>query len=154
MKSRTPAVNSDVLEFARLGYRTSLEWTVRITDWPTFTAVMDVVGGYNCFDGHRVARTFEPPFYTAMGIEFGREGSPVMYVDVPFYPNQRIGSDARTGGRYTDEQRREYAALVIDWARRMRADEISVQQFPSPPDNRDVEGKPGPHPYRIRLWWD
>ncbi|WP_410646182.1 hypothetical protein [Amycolatopsis sp. cmx-4-54] len=62
--------------------------------------------------------------------------------------NTSVGSEEK----YTAEQRQDYASRVIDWARRMRADEITVQQ--NPVTEYPVVGKPGEHPYRIGIWWD
>ncbi|WP_280248519.1 MULTISPECIES: hypothetical protein [Nocardia] len=150
----TTSVNADVVEFARLGWLTSLRWTVDLRNWATFTAVMEAIQGCNNFDPAAVAATFGPLFGDAMHVEVGREASAVMYVSVPFSPRQRLRSDAGTGERYTAEQRQEFAARVIAWARSMRADEINVRQYPPSAELGDVIGKPGPNPYRIRLWWD
>lgn len=147
----TTIANTDVVEFTRLGWSTSLDWTVPIQNWETFTAVMHTAGEYNDFDGQAIADTFEPLFYDTMRVEFGREGSPVMYISIPFFPHQRYASTTGRGDRYTDVDRQEFAARVIDWAREVRADEISVRQFPG---HDEVWNKPGPKPYRIRLWWD
>ena len=47
---------------------------------------------------------------------------------------------------------RDFARRVIAWARRVRADEITVQQFPIITETF-IDNEPGEHPYRIRIWW-
>jgi hypothetical protein len=72
---------------------------------------------------------------------------------VPFYPRQRLGAGAgQLGEPYADEQRRDFARRVIEWARTVEADEISVQQHPVTPE--PVWDEPGENPYKIRIWWD
>ncbi|WP_454199549.1 hypothetical protein [Nocardia sp. Marseille-Q1738] len=149
----TTTIDAKIVEFTRLGWDASLHWRAPMGNWDTFVAVTRAAGRYNAFDGDAVADTFFDLFNDAADVEFGREGSPVMYVSVPFFPHQRHGSDHTCANdRYTDEQRQEFAARVIAWARTLRADEISVQQFPAA--GGDVWDGPGPSPYRVRLWWD
>jgi hypothetical protein len=149
----TTTLDAKVVEFARLGWEASLHWTAPMTNWDTFVAVMRAAGRYNAFDGDAVADSFFDLFHDAMTVEFGREGSPVMYISVPFFAHQRHGSDsACLSERLSDEERQQFTALVIEWAQNQRADEISVQQFPA--QDGDIWGEPGPSPYRIRLWWD
>jgi hypothetical protein len=147
------AVNRDVVEFVRLGQRVSLNFTVPLRNRATFDAVMAEALGGNNFDPHRVAISIGSLFDDAMDVEFGAEGSAVLYIAVPFYPRQRLDAHAgQLGERYTDEQRRDFARRVIEWARTMQADEISVQQHPVTPE--PVWGQPGENPYKIRIWWD
>jgi hypothetical protein len=88
-----------------------------------------------------------------MKVEFGAEGSAVLYIEVPFFTHQRIADPAAFGARYTDEQRRDFARRVIAWARAVGADEITVQQYPVTADVY-IDDEAGEHPYRIRIWWD
>ncbi|WP_410570654.1 hypothetical protein [Amycolatopsis sp. cmx-4-61] len=146
-------VNNDVVEFARLGQKVSLKFLVPLRNRATFDKCMATVQGGNSFDPVEVARTIGLLFDDAMDVEFGAEGSAVLYITTAFFPNQCIGprTDKRHE-RYTDAERQDYAQRVIDWARTMGANEITVQQHPA--TDQDVVGKPGEHPYRIRLWWD
>lgn len=154
MSKDVQTVEQDVVDFVRLGQRVSLNFTVRMRNRATFEAVMAAALGGNAFDPHEVARTIGPVFDGAMGVEFGAEGSAVLYIDVPFFPHQRYGStQVGMSEPYGDEERRAFAQRVIDWAKRVRADEISTQQYPPEPTLR-VWNEPGEHPYKIRIWWD
>ncbi|CRK56935.1 hypothetical protein [Alloactinosynnema sp. L-07] len=151
--ARDHSVDTSVVEFVRVGQKVSLNFTVGIRNRATFQAVMAEALGGNNFDPSRVASTIGSLFDDAMRVDFGAEGTAVLYLDVPYFENQRIGcSAASTNTRFTDSERQAYAQRVIDWAREMRADEITVQQHPITP--APVVGKPGDNPYRIRIWWD
>jgi hypothetical protein len=146
-------VNNDVVEFARLGLNVSLKFLVPLRNRATFDKVMATVQGGNRFDPAEIADTIGSLFDDAMDVEFGAEASQVLYITLPSFPHQCIGPRAdKRHERYTDAERQAYAQRVIDWARTMGADEITVQQHPA--TDQDVVGKPGEHPYRIRLWWD
>lgn len=145
-------VRADVVEFVRLGARVCSDYHVDIPNYPTFQAAMAVTQGGNNFDPERVARTFRELDDDVMQVEFGAEGSPVLYVHLPFWTHQRRGATScGSGEKYTDEQRRQLAARVIAWARQERADEISTHQFPS---GDEVWNASGEQPHRIRIWWD
>jgi hypothetical protein len=147
-------IHTDTVEFVRLGQRVCLNYHVGIGNWVTFVAAVEAAGDYNEFDPRKIVDSFEELFGVASQVEFGRESSCVMYVSLPFWSHQR--NDSRRfgmGEKYTDEERQEFASRFIAWARSVKADEISVQQFPALPDG-DVWNKPGEHPYRIRIWWD
>lgn len=147
------AVHADTVEFVRLGDLVCLDFRVGLRNRATFDAVMEVHRGCNNFDPAKVADTIGVIFDDASEIEIGAEGSPVLYVHLPFYTHQRMGAEWQgMGERYTDEQRQAFAHRVIAWARSMDADEISVYQYP--PTDSPVWNKPGERPYRVRIWWD
>jgi hypothetical protein len=147
------SVDNDIVEFARLGQKVSLNFLVNLRNRATFDKVMATVRGGNNFDPGAIADTFGSLFDDAASVEFGVEASEVLYITVPFFPTQRLGARAvKRNERYTDAERQDYAQRVIDWARTMGADEITVRQHPL--TDQDVVGKPGEHPFRIRLWWD
>lgn len=151
MAHNNDTINTDIVEFVRLGKLVSTNYTVRIPNYATFRALMGVLGAVNSFDPQQVADTFEPLFNDSEGIEFGADGSEVLYVVVPFHDHQRNGATTHTGRRFTDDERRDHTQRIIDWAREVNADEITVQQFP--PAER-VWNEPGENPYRVRIWWD
>lgn len=151
--SSNNTAETDIVRFVQIGQRVSTNFTVTLPNRATFDAVMAAPLAANEFDPTEVARTIGTLFDDAMQVEFGAEGSAVLYLTVPFFTHQRIAATTGSGERYTDEQRRCYARDVIAWARRMRADEISVRQYPIT-DHVWVEDEPGEHPYRIRIWWD
>ena len=151
--SRDQTSVADIVQFVQLGERVSTHFLVTLPNRATFDAVMATARGGNNFEPHEVGATIGALFDDAMQVQFGAEGSAVLYIDVAFFTGQRLAAASGTGERYTDEQRRDYAGRVIAWARAMRADEISVQQYPVTADG-DVWDQPGEHPYRIRIWWD
>ena len=145
------AVDHDAVEFVRLGGRVSHHFTVRVRNLATLQAMMAAIPGANEFDPQELARTIGPVFDDAMGVEFGAEGSEVLYVGIPYFPNQRNGSTgAGRHERYTTDERQALAQRVIDWARSVHADEISAEQR----DGGRVWNAPGDDPYKIRIWWD
>jgi hypothetical protein len=146
-------VQRDVVSFVQLGERVSTNFTVNLSNRATFDAVMNAALGGNNFVPGDVARTIGTLFDDAMQVEFGAEGSAVLYIAVPFFTHQRIASTSGGGERYTNEQRRDFTQRVLVWARSMRADEITVQQYPVT-DELFVDNAPGENPYRIRIWWD
>lgn len=146
------AINADVVEFIRLGNLVCLDYRVDVGNRATFDAAMRRIRGCNSFDPGRVARAIGEIFDDAMAVEFGAEGSPVLYVTVPFYAGQRIGASCGVREKYTLEQRQEYAGRVIDWAKHMDADEICVYQHPR--TEQPIWNGTGDHPYRVRIWWD
>jgi hypothetical protein len=146
-RDRTPV--AEIVQFVQLGERVSTHFLVTLPNRATFDAVMAAARGGNNFDPYEVGATIGTLLDDAMQVQFGAEGSAILYIDVPFFTGQRLAAASGTGERFTDEQRRDYARRVIDWARAVRADEISVQQYPATADG-DVWGEPGEHPYRIR----
>jgi hypothetical protein len=153
VNSNHSKVQADVVTFVQLGQRVSTNFTVNLSNRATFDAVMNAAFGGNNFMPSEVAATIGSLFDDAMQVEFGAEGSAVLYIAVPFFTHQRIASTTGGGDRYTDEQRRDYTQSVLTWARSMRADEITVQQYPFT-DDLFVDNGPGENPYRIRIWWD
>lgn len=153
MNSNDSKVQADIVRFVQLGQRVSTNFTVNLSNRPTFDAVMSAALGGNNFTPGEVARTIGALFDDAMHVEFGAEGSAVLYITVPFFTHQRIVSTTGGGDRYTGEQRRDFTQRVLVWARSMRADEITVQQYPIT-DDLFVDNAPGESPYRIRIWWD
>src|SRR5437762_13909416 len=92
MPNDDQTVEQDVIDFVRLGQRVSLNFTVPMRNRATFEAVMAAALGGNAFIPHEVARTSGWGFDDASGVEFGAEGSAVLYIEVPFFPHQRYGS--------------------------------------------------------------
>jgi hypothetical protein len=151
---RDQSIHRYVVEFVRLAEKAGCRnFTIDLRNRATFNATMAVARGGNNFDPDLVAGTIGTLFDDAMRVEFGAEASSVLYIEVPTFEHQRIGSTSLDmTHRFTDAERQAYAQRVIDWAKRMRADRITVQQHPATP--APVVGEPGEHPFRIRLWWD
>jgi hypothetical protein len=157
----TTQTDESTVQFIKLGYDVSLSFRATMNNWETFAASLRAIGGYNRFNAEDVIASFRELFDNSMTVEFGRESSPVMYISLPFWTHQRKGSPSYgMGEHYTNEQRQDMARAIIDWARSVHADEISVSQFGSVGNRPDdvwvtpYSNAPGDNPYRIRLWWD
>lgn len=100
--------------------------------------LIKLVKHYNEFDGERVAAAVSSLKGKVSGIEFGREGSPVLYLELPYWTHQREeASPEEKGTKISDEQNdvlvSEIKQLFVD---QLKADEFSVNKR------------------RIRVWWD
>lgn len=152
-------MDTHVVEFVRLGYQhdTSFCFHSVLRDWDTFRACLEAAGGYNEFYPSAVVKAFAEVFDDLASIAFGREGSPVMYLDLPYWTHQRLRFAVGTG-RQDSEHRKYTAAERWGLARGVRlvgqavhADEIDAFGIGGVPV--DWNGS-GIEPVRVRLWWD
>jgi hypothetical protein len=166
----TGIVNTDVVEFVKLGDRVSLDYRVEIPNRATLDAVLAVCKEYNFFDPDRVAKTVGEVFDDLAQIVFERDGLDViMNLMVPIFNIQRYGDTTereytsekprRATQRFLDkvreytwEERQAFTQRIIDWAQLVEAHEITVQQLGKrvPP----VPNAPGANPFRVRILWD
>jgi hypothetical protein len=93
---------------------------------------------YNEFDGVRVAAAVEKLKGRISGIEFGREGSPVLYIDLPYWSHQREEAPPN-----------EKKAKISDAENDRLVDEIKVL-FVSQLKAYEFSTKGR----RVRIWWD
>ncbi|MFC4859283.1 hypothetical protein [Actinophytocola glycyrrhizae] len=84
------ALPAEIVEFVRLSQRVSTNFTVTLPSREVFDAVMTAMERANSFDPREVAQTIGSLFDNAMRVTFGAEGSPVLYIEVPFFTHQRI----------------------------------------------------------------
>lgn len=131
--------------FVRIGYRLDLNQRFQSTEFLTprlrtaqAVPLIRLVKAYNDFDGERVASTVEQLRGRVSGIEFGREGSPVLYIELPYWTHQReevvsVGPGTKISDAETDEFVAELRKLFVDG---LKADEFSVNRR------------------RVRVWWD
>lgn len=141
MEARRKAANDQTVEFVRLGYAgASLDFRTDVDDLDTFRRCMDVIGGYNRFSGTAAAKAIGDLFPELSRVEVGREASVVMYLYLPFYAQQRIGSHEGCVPIPEDE-REALKARIRRTGKALHADEIHDQ---------DHDGRP----YCVRLWWD
>lgn len=155
--SPTDQVDHDRVAFVRLAESVPCHhYRITIPNWPTFAAIMDALGdGYNNFDPHLITATFERLFHGCDSIEFGSEASAVLYLSLPFFEHQRRDQPSYPMGRkYTLDERRRQALLLIDWGQKNNAAEIDVQQEACAGQPNSVRNHPGDAPYRVRIWWD
>lgn len=99
-----------------------------------------LVPEYGSFKGEPVAQAIERLAGRVSGIEFGREGSPVLYVDLPHWTHQREGSlNKPQGERIPDEEH----LRLVDELRRTFVNELGAREF----------GADRPGDRTIRVWW-
>lgn len=141
-------INKDVVELVRHVYgdtnglkTRSLDFrSESIRDFETFKAALRQIGQYNLFDPDQIIGRIESLWPNLMGVQIAREGSPALYLEIPYWSNQAIGwlngLDEESACKLTDEQRHEIKAAIKDFARGCEADEID-------------EALSG-----MRVWWD
>ena len=102
--------------------------------------LIQLVPEYRTFKGGAVASAVSKFAGRVSGVEFGREGSPVLYFDLPYWTHQREGPvSTGQGTRVSDE---ENAKLVGD-LRSVFVGELGAEEF----------GEARPSSRRIRVWW-
>lgn len=97
-----------------------------------------LVKQYNEFQGEAVAKAVEKFHGRVSGVEFGREGSPVLYFELPYWSHQR--EEAPFGTPQTKISDSENDLLVAELKKifviGLHADEFSINHR------------------RVRVWWD
>lgn len=97
-----------------------------------------LVKSYNNFEGEKVAAALTEFRGKVSAIEFGREGSPVLYIDLPYWTHQREETiPAGKGEKIPDNENAKLA---------QRLKQVFVQKLAA--DEFDVEGR------RVRISWD
>ena len=101
-------------------------------------ALIRMVKSYNSFEGERVADALTAFRGQVSGIQFGREGSPVLYISLPYWTHQReevdlTGPHERIAEAATQALVERMRKVFVD---QLEADEFSVEQ------------------HRVRVWWD
>lgn len=139
-------VDQQVAEtFVRIGFGLNENQRFQSTEFLTprlrttqATPLIRLVKEYNEFNGERVAAAVEKLRGRVSGVEFGREGSPVLYIELPYWTHQREETvQTGMGTKITDDE----SDKVVSELRRvfvteLRADEFSVSRR------------------RVRIWWD
>jgi hypothetical protein len=99
-----------------------------------------VVPEYGNFKGTSVAEGIKRFAGRVSSVQFGREGSPVLYFQLPYWTHQREGPITRgRGTRIPDEQTKQ----LVEELRKVFATELGAEEFgPTEIDKR-----------RIRVWW-
>jgi len=97
-----------------------------------------MVGVYNAFNGPKVADALVRLRGKVSSIEFGREGSPVIYIELPYWTHQI--EETSMSGQGTRISESESAALASE-IKRLFVTELKADEF-------SVESR------RVRIWWD
>lgn len=171
----------DAIEFVRLGYGDNFGLHFRSLYFRTgelttaeAQAVMRIIDEYNSFDGRKVADAIEQFKGKIAAYEFGRESSPVLYIQLPHWTHHREGSAPGASGTAISDA--EHDALVAElrdtFVAKLGADEF-CDEFGAGDLEKMVAnfeaivGKPIPDAFgpggvgklkarnrRIRVWWD
>lgn len=93
---------------------------------------------YNEFNGERVATAVEKLRGRVSGVVFGREGLPVLYIELPYWTHQREETVPQNmGTKITDAESDKLVAERRQvFVRELKVDEFSVNRR------------------RVRIWWD
>ena len=130
-------------EFVRIGYGLNELQRFQSTTFLTprlrtsqAAHLIRLVKQYNDFEGEKVALAVVTLKGRVSGVEFGREGSPVLYVELPYWTHQReeaMGAGVRIDAAENDQFVAELRTLFLE---KLKANEFSVRDR------------------RVRIWWD
>ena len=90
----------------KLAYEDNLLLQFRTSRVDTDTAMelVDIIGRYNEFDPGKIKDVLKAFRGQVSGYEVGREYSPVIYVWLPYWTNQREYSNSQRGRRIPEEE--------------------------------------------------
>src|SRR2546427_12844335 len=103
---------------------------------------IEKIDSYNEFRGEQAAsavRSLHNNGYI-MEAKFGREGSPVLYVQPPYWDNQAsnyVRREGQEGTKYTDNERKKMYRVIVGTLKEAKPDELDVD-----------------HLGYVRAWWD
>ena len=129
--------------FVRIGY--GLEKGFQSTDFLTprlrtvqAVPLIQLVKRHNEFEGERVAAAVQQLRGKVSGVEFGRDGSPVLFVELPYWTHQR--EETLTEGMGVKIEDKENDQLVAQ-LKQVFVTELKASEF-------SVRGR------RVRIWWN
>jgi len=128
--------------FVRIGY--GLEKGFQSTDFLTprlrtvqAIPLIKMVKQYNEFEGERVAGAVQDLRGKVSGVEFGRDGSPVLFIELPYWTHQREETMTEGMGVKIDDKDTEQFVAHL---RKVFVNELKASEF-------SVRGR------RVRVWW-
>lgn len=119
-------LKSRSLDFKSEGFR----------DFVEFSAALRMIGRYNEFNPDAVIEKLAPIWVQLMDVKIAREGSPALYIGVPYWSSQAIGWVDGVSSPFTFDQRRAMLAKVREALQGLEIDEL------------DETGA------GFRVWWD
>jgi hypothetical protein len=131
--------------FIRLGF--GLDESVNFESTELLTPVMrtvqaqqliQMVSSYNNFEGKRVADALAEFRGQISGVQFGREGSPVIYIELPYWTHQQEETRIQGQGQRIPAYRTD---KLVERLRRVMVEKLAADEF-------NVEHN------RVRVWWD
>lgn len=99
-----------------------------------------LVPEYGHFKGAAVAKAIQGFAGRTSGMQFGREGSPVLYVHLPYWTHQREGPNTKGMGTKISDQDNQQLVREL---RKVFVDELEAEEFGPDTINERV----------IRIWW-
>jgi len=128
--------------FVRIGY--GLEKGFQSTDFLTprlrtvqAVPLIKMVKQYNNFAGEQVAAAVQDLRGKVSGVEFGRDGSPVLFIELPYWTHQREETMTEgMGVKIDDKDTDQFVAHL----RKVFVSELKASEF-------SVRGR------RVRIWW-
>lgn len=143
-----PTKTSQAIEFVKLGYGDlfdrpfrSLSFRTEELTTPEAQAVIGLVPGYNSFVGRDVSKAIGRFMGRVASWQFGREGSPVLFVNLSYWTHAREGASKDKKGARIGEK--EHKALVAE-LKKLFVDELRADEF----------SEDGVDTHKIRVWWD
>lgn len=100
-----------------------------------------LVKSYNAFDGERVASALERFRGRVGGWKFGRCGSPLLHVELPYWTHQVEETLPGTQGARISQENHE--ALMLELQQTF-VDELEADVFETIDDSE----------HEVRIWWD
>ena len=136
-------VDSKLAEtFVRIGY--GLEKGFQSTDFLTprlrtiqAVPLIKLVKQYNDFEGEKVAAAVQQLRGRVSGIEFGRDGSPVLFIELPYWTHQREEPLTESMGTKIEDEENDQSVAQL---KQVFVTELKASEF-------SVRGR------RIRVWW-
>jgi hypothetical protein len=137
----------EAVEFVKLGYGDNFGLSFRSLYFRTeelttaeAQAAMRTIS-YDGFDGNKVAEAIEQFRGKFVAYEFGREGSPVLYVCLPYWTHQREGeAPSKMGTRIDNAEIDMLVAKLKDTlVGKLHADEFDIVEMGW---------------RKVRAWWD
>lgn len=102
--------------------------------------LVQLVPEYGSFNGALVAKALLRFTGRVSGVQFGREGSPVLYIDLPYWTHQREGPVAKSlGVRISEDENKQ----TIQELRQAFVEELHAEEFSTDQIRKRT----------VRIWW-
>jgi hypothetical protein len=129
--------------FVRIGF--GLEKGFQSTDFLTprlrtgqAVPLIKLVPQYNDFEGEQVAAAVQQLRGRVSGVEFGRDGSPVLFIELPYWTHQREETVTEgMGTKIPDVESEQFVSEL----RHIFVTQLKASEF-------SVRGR------RVRVWWN
>ena len=114
---------------------------------------ISLIENYNNFVGSEVAKIVKRLHEEGLIMEarFGREGSPVLYIQPPYWEHQASNNGSNHGRRFSDQERREMFIRIREELAKAEPDELGFTRLLE--KGCYYEDLPE-DPHEVRAWWD